>query len=269
MNPPASKVDKTTGAKSRSLLSMARAAVGSALLGGVALLAAGSYVSPALRICRDRVDGGAVLQACGPVGAEDLPTIGLVLLIALLLLPGWSEVTLPGLGTIKRQIASLERSIGELRVQQSATLTNQLIIADPGRVREQALPELRSFPGAAPPKSLTPRSVSPERADSEAQLVRLTGQLETYVRMATRQALGMNLDVYLQLQEWLRQFNDAIDVVRATRNTVALKPEDLTDDQVSEAVQLASDLVAAATKAVTDAMALRAALRPWESLDPR
>src|SRR5438105_431108 len=80
-----------------------REVLASVLLALIALWAVLTYLLPSWRICREHVlDSGAVVNSCAPVGVDDLPVIGLVLLIALLLLPNVAELGLPGGISIKR-----------------------------------------------------------------------------------------------------------------------------------------------------------------------
>jgi hypothetical protein len=77
-----------------------------AALGVVIVAVARSYLFSDALVCRQQVasDKG-IVTVCGPIGLEDVPALGAMLLVGvLLLLPDMSEISIPGGLTLKRAI---------------------------------------------------------------------------------------------------------------------------------------------------------------------
>lgn len=236
----------------------------------------GTYVG-IFAICREEATAaGSVVVVCGPVGAADLPLVGLILLAVLLLTPRLSEFGIPGLVTLKRdltqQIARVDDKVEHLlSVQQQQNLS--VYVVDPARAAAEFPDKQREFEEserrvgdlrdaereaeAAGEDAITRehREISDERAVLEARLMRAWGRLEPWVYFAStgqnrwetpRRGIIVDENVLLAmegpLRRWRRTFDDEITVVRATRNSVAHQPWLVSDDQVQAAVLLAERL---------------------------
>ena len=108
-------------------------------------------------------------------------------------------------------------------------------------------------PADSRPQSARPRvqlrKVSAERAQIEAELVAAWEEIAAYlpatghggrVMPAQRERLeALTFGDVAAIRDWFGLFRPQIDVVRAARNTVVHRPENLSDDEVREALGVA------------------------------
>jgi len=221
------------------------------ILAVVAAAVALSYVSPAFQVCRDVTTAtGTVVRACGPVGPDDLVGLGLVALLVFLLMPNLTEISFGSL-VLKRRVADLEAQVARLTLnQQTAVSTTQIVAVNAGAALQAAEAKgaqlnLPTAIAAAPASSLAKPTISDERAQAEATMVRLWSELESVVSAvdtpAAEGADGGKGDAVAR--QWRELFGDELEVARAVRNTVAHRPENLTDEEVRQGVELAAWLL--------------------------
>lgn len=109
----------------------------------VALLLLGYVIASnsheALQSCSDQLPDGQVgsIRVCEPVAATDAPVMLGVLLVALLLLPDFAEIAVPGLVSLKRRVETqehrqerFEERLQAIAVSQSQSNNTQIILAD-------------------------------------------------------------------------------------------------------------------------------------------
>jgi len=98
---------------------------------------------------------------------------------------------------------------------------------------------------AAPASNLVKPTVSDERAQAEASMVRLWSDLEAVVSAVDAPSSegldGGKGDAVAN--QWRDLFANELEVARAVRNTVAHRPENLTDEEVKQGVELAAWLL--------------------------
>jgi len=74
-----------------------------------------TYVGDAGRICRQEAGDTAAITVCGPFGLGDALWLALVVLVIFLLLwPDVSEVSVTGIGSLKRRVEEQEKKTAEL-----------------------------------------------------------------------------------------------------------------------------------------------------------
>lgn len=218
-----------------------------------------TYFFEDLQVCRDRlVDSGQTAEICGPVGNDDLVFVGIALLVALLFFwPDFSEISLPGLVTLKRRVEKQEERTDELAriIQQlsvSQTMTVQVIPADPRELKESADEKLSqveqgNVPTVAEEPSLQLRQPTPERAVLEAILLRSWERIAEYAQPARGRgrAIVWSDEEYLPawLRQWRRTFAEEIEGLRLARNTVAHRPENLSDEGLRRWLEVANTLL--------------------------
>lgn len=256
-NPPAKKktgIEHVATAVRRLLAILAIAFV---VLGVVR-----SYVFDDARVCREVVasDTGKV-EVCGPVGLEDVPALGVMLLVGvLLLLPDMSEVSIPGLVTLKRavqeqakQTEALTREVANisLNMRQETNLNFYPrplddAISDVDK-RDRAIQEkgrnaVADESAEDGPPDTGVSAPSAERALLETEVIRLWNAIEDsipgYRPPFNRVAVSPN-DL-----DWLTLYRNDIDAFRTLRNTVVHRPGNVTDDEVRKGVQLGRSLLA-------------------------
>lgn len=225
--------------------------------------------------CHEEIaNSGIPVSVCGPIGATDIVLVGLILLIAAaLVLPELSEVGLPGGISIKRRVAELDReqrrTADDVR---SLTLTQE--IPDLGKSRrelEERLKRWSHIPDdvmVVPPDARRPtgvpastRVITEERADLEEQFMRLAREIDAYFRLLSHEAPGRMLrhpawlgriapDVdygaYVDgVRRWATDYESPLRIWAAARNVAAHLPQRLGDDEMRNAVAMATDLVEA------------------------
>jgi hypothetical protein len=255
-----------------------RILAGAAIL-SVAIWVARSYMLADAEICRGAADSSTgVIRLCGPAGLQDVPSLGVFLLVAvLLLLPDLSEVSIPGLLTLKRAVAEQEKKTTALadqvsqmsiRLQQVNTVNN--IIFPPGPEQAAADVERRDAEfrqrGAEASKALEaatkasdsgvdvetddkPPLALPakERALAEVEITRLWEGIDELDPVERRRGLVRTPEEFtdplfqrrmdLRMQ-WFEFFRDDLASFRIMRNTVVHQPRNLTDEQVQAGVLL-------------------------------
>jgi hypothetical protein len=143
-------------------------------LGLVALLALGllSYVLLAAAggadICREQLGQSGPAQVCGPASFTDPSILVPLILIVLLLVPDFSEIAIPGLVSLKRQVVAQERRQDALEqrlefvVSQSTNQSNtQVVVLSP----EAGAAYLTSLDEKALGLSWSSQVPGPQRAD--------------------------------------------------------------------------------------------------------
>jgi hypothetical protein len=245
-------------------VSAARRLLAVAAITFVVVVVLRSYTFDDARVCREQAasDNG-IVEVCGPVGLEDVPTLGVMLLVGvLLLLPDMSEVGIPGLVTLKRaieeqskQTASLSREVAALTMRQDTTVNiygpaklddaladvaaRDKDIEERGKaaVVETAAESTASETGVAPP--------SPARAVLEAEVTRLWNALDPLVPGRKRGPVIFPLDVQL---DWYGLYQKDVEAFRTLRNTVVHEPGYVTDEEVRKGVELGRSLLASYRK---------------------
>jgi hypothetical protein len=95
--------------------------------GGILLLSSIFFISHNWVICDEKlaaVGTHAVVKVCHSPSVTDLPVIAIFLFVVLLLLPDLSEVGVPGLISLKRQVEQQETKLGNL--EQELTLRTEV-----------------------------------------------------------------------------------------------------------------------------------------------
>ncbi len=162
---------------------------------------AASVLASGWAVCEQRlatVGAQAVVEVCRPPAMSDLPVVGGVVVVLLLLLPDLAEVGLPGFISLKRRVEDTEGRLAGLELQLTQTSQMQQAAAQDVDSRasainavnvnlydfETALEGLRTKTGRdLPAAAATPgiRDVSPRRAQLEAHLLRVWAELEPLV----------------------------------------------------------------------------------------
>jgi hypothetical protein len=237
----------------------ARVVVASALLIGTALLILLSYIRPDFRVCRAMLaQTGATQQVCGPIGTDDIVPLVLVAAVVFLLLPDLAEVTMGSFG-LRKKVKELESEVARLSVSQNVNSLNastQSVIvnleqsietttAKASRLANPADDEQDALPFAK-------RHVSDERAQAETRIIRLwndvNGVLQNLDAPPESAATAGYSRFLSAARDWRVVFKDEIADLRAVRNTVVHRPENLTDEQVREGIELATRLISALTE---------------------
>ncbi len=273
------------------------------ILAIVAGLIAASYVSPEWQRCSEDVaPNSTVVRVCSPVGLADGLLIAVVVLLALLLYPDLSEISVAGLGSIRRQIREqteltkeLSEHIQTLQVQvgQSQSLHFNLAIPDLVASAEQAqekdaLLEQGQAPVVIDTPREEPRRLSPDRALDEARLLASVTDVDRYLRLALGPwgqsatmaiAREAGLDDHslsaqlMSLRGWANVFRDELRAFEVLRDTVRTHPERLADEDVRAGIQLSQSLLDGARRFILQANAhaqreaheLEATVRQWLS----
>ena len=240
-----------------------RRIVAFSVLAALAVAVAGTYLFDSFRICRDSATDAGSVTLCGPVGPADLPAIGVVLLVALLLLlPDLEELAIPGLVSLKarvqhqeQKLAAVENSVNQIALSQTnVTIGLPAVVPDFGRLPEEtdrkaelfrAAPDVRSSVGMQPVAEA--RMVAPDRAVREAQVLDLWEKLSRFIPWTPA---GRRLDAdafsqakYHELLEWAETFRPELRDLQVIRNTVAHEPTNLTNAQLDQAIELGEKLL--------------------------
>jgi hypothetical protein len=257
--------------------------VGAFIVGAVALfLVSRSYFEPTGQVCRQEVgDGAKVVTLCRPIGLEDALWVGLVgLVVVLLLLKDFSEVSVTGIGSLKRTVeetkkktdeqekktAELERFVIGLGLSVANSVSNNISINNnygPAPTTEELKQARDDVPLPASERDLRRAAapdISPERA------VKLTQVLDLYERMAyifgtvtgPRRYPGVVdpeariLIDHPKVLAWYREFNEPWKQFRAARQAAAHNPASLPDEALQAAVELGERLLFSLQEAVRD-----------------
>jgi hypothetical protein len=236
----------------------------------LASLVIASYIpETGVASCRDELaNNSTIVRICGPIGAADIVALGLVLALALLLIwPELSEVGVPGLFTLKKQVAENRQ-----RTQDVEADVRSLTLAQPEADVDEAVTEATktSFGQAqatiaeAPP---TERVISDERRRAEADLGAQIQLIDQYlavmtsrnpadaIRIAAKRGIIPSGDRNAQLRalrSWREDFDSPLRAFAAVRNTAVHFPERLTDEEVRDGADLGRLLLAALDRHVLD-----------------
>lgn len=245
------------------------------LLAALTAIVVLSYLPGALfTSCREQLaSGGAVVSVCGPIGTADIVAVGLVLIFSgLLVWPELSEFGVSGLITLKRRVDETQQD-----QRATADTVRNLALAqevpDLGATRRELterlerwseLPDdVRVIPTGARRPSTVPdsaRVITEERADHEDRLLQLAHEIDDYLRVIShdapmrllthparsRRLAGIDLDDYLAaLRRWSKDFQAALRDWAAVRNVVVHYPENMSDDEVRDALALGQELLTA------------------------
>lgn len=235
-----------------------------AILAVLAIAALLTYVLPSFgipfEVCRQELaDTGVAVSLCGPVGPSDLPVIGVVVLLVLLLTPGIAEFSVAGIGTVRRRLDSIEKQLATITnvVENRQTVTQTLAIdfkalLDQFEARQAQVQD--GTPRAAQPsKPLeSEQSPSPERALLEARLIRAVEEIVPYARAAesanvrsfaegTGRSLANAAKMLAAVRDWYVPFQDEIRGAIAARNAIA-HAQPMTESALRAAVELAERL---------------------------
>jgi hypothetical protein len=231
-------------------------------VGLVVLAVVRSYAFDDARVCRDMVasDTG-IVEVCGPVGLEDVPALGVLLLVGvLLLLPDMSEVSIPGLVTLKRaveeqakQTEALTREIATIALNMRQDTTVNVYppklddaIKDVDK-RDKAIQERGREAVALETAETGPADTgvsapSAERALLETEVIRLWNAFEDSIPgfrpPFSRVGFRPN-DI-----DWLTLYRNDVEAFRTLRNTVVHRPGNVTDDEVRKGLELGRRLLA-------------------------
>jgi len=143
------------------------------LVGGLTLVVALSYVpASSFAPCRDQLTvSGNIVHMCHPVGTDDVVAIGLILLCAVAFIwPDLSEVAIPGLVSLKKEVSATKLAVAETERRTAAVTTDvqniNLALPKPDMAQAaQAQAMLRA--GSAPRVDDDPGSGRPARGEGD------------------------------------------------------------------------------------------------------
>ncbi len=261
----------------RHLVTATRRALAGIALASVAIVVVLSYLVIDGAICREAAGADTgVVRLCGPVGPDDLPALAVLVLVAvLLLLPDMSEISVPGLLTLKRAVAEQETKTEALadqvaqlsiRMQQVNTVTTYIYPPAPDQAaqdaerrdvefRERHPAKAASGEGLAQTREQVSRAVdapplelpAQDRALAESEITRLWEGINELDPVENRRGMYRTAEQFVDplfnermatRAEWFEYFRQDLDAFRAVRNTVVHEPRNLTDEQVRAGVQL-------------------------------
>lgn len=211
------------------------------LLLGMALVVAFSYLLPEFRVCRDVVtQGGTILQVCGPSGTDDIVPLVLVGVLVFLLHPDLAGVTFGSFG-LRKKVKDLESEVARLSLSQSvitSTASSQSVVVNLPDSIESTNEKTSQLANKPVEEQVVPpfakRYVSDERARAEAQLIGLWNDVEGVLQNADAPQDPAMRSGYLRTlaaaRDWRGLFRDEIAALRAVRNTVVHRPENLSDE---------------------------------------
>lgn len=222
-----------------------------------------SHFISAMEVCEELVaDNGQVVRTCNPITAIDLPLLGLwVLLILLILLPDFSELSIPGLISLKREVRDVASAVDRVEGQISQYMSFNPTIefhnhtaspAESTQIASEVYDRVnKNIPNAESQIShLLKRDVLPTRAIQEVQLLalweRLLSTVQTYGVFRSRIRNAITPDSIISpswLSGWIADYYRDISEIRVIRNTVAHQPEDLSDEALRKALSALQSLV--------------------------
>jgi hypothetical protein len=221
-----------------------------------------AYTNDDVKVCRDVAasDKGKV-NVCGPVGLEDVPAIGVLLLVGvLLLLPDMSEVSIPGLVTLKRaveeqskQTKALSNEVATLALSMRQDTTVNVyppklddaikdVAARDKAIQEKGANAVAQETPEFGPEDTGVSAPSEERAVLEAEVIRLWNALEAAIP-GLRPPYGRAKFEPDDL-DWFTLYRNDVEAFRTFRNTVVHRPGNLTDDEVRKGLELGRRLLA-------------------------
>jgi hypothetical protein len=222
----------------------------------------------ALKVCRDSlasVGSAAVVRMCGPLGLIEL--LPWTLLLVLLMWPDLSEVSVPGLISLKRRVAEQEKRQERLEiaiqaVQQNVNLSPHqeitvMLSPDWHRAEQELSQKANQFQAGQEVRKPPPRDVKEPRAagqgDLEVRLLAVWEQIDRNIRASQPPRrvpypffdLPPHLTEYQQaiVRDWLEAFGTEMALVRAARNSIAHPPHDLSPADISEALHIGERLL--------------------------
>jgi vacuolar-type H+-ATPase subunit F/Vma7 len=251
-----------------NVVTAVRRIIALAVLLTLVAIVARTYAFADAGVCRQAVGADkGIVTICGPIGPNDLPALAVALLVGLiLLLPDLSELDIAGLVTLKRAVAEQQKQTDELRqtVQQlsvhqetNVTLVTTKDVSDATETVkrvDRAVMDKSVAPmlGVVPNGELAPQAtvdaattVAPSRAIDEAQVMRLWQRIESSIEVPSRDVASsprQTIDTMGPAEQWLALFGHELGVFRAVRNTVAHRPDALTDEQLADGVKLGTSL---------------------------
>jgi hypothetical protein len=260
------------GSTSRQQGKMRRFVAGAVAVVGASIVFVGYFV-PAFQVCQQQLastgDAG-VVDICAPVGLPGL--VPIVLVVAVLLWPDLSEVTVTGLFSLRRRIeeqaerqADLEDRLFQVQqaTQQATQQTNVLISSQalthlPEQTRQKAELVERAGPaegeGASPPIAEERMIPETEAAELGMSLLYLWEQIADVLaliddRRGIRRPRRDRVEDTAELDRiirWRNIFDREIEIVRAARNSVAHPGTgaDLSTDELLSVVRTAEYLLA-------------------------
>jgi hypothetical protein len=225
-----------------------------------------TYLSDSARVCREVVADGVVARVCGPVGLQDVLVFTLgAFVVLLLLLPDLSEVGIPGLASLKRRVEAneektkqieglvLRQTIHQNLFLNTATAPNFPASEASAEAKARRIAEGEEVPLGPEPTGV--RALSPERAVAEAQLIATWESLAELLGPLTEREFVRRAMPRLEghpLQGWLTAFTRELQDFRAARNTVAHRPQNMTDEEVQTALVLGRTLLESLQQVVSE-----------------
>ena len=228
--------------------------------GTVGLVVLSYFPQTGIASCRDELAANStVVRVCNPVGIDDGVAVGLVLgLVALFIWPEISEVGIPGLFTLKKQVAQNRRQTAEVAADVRGLALAQPIPDVEGAVATAARTGFGQAQALVSPSGQQ-RVLSDERKALEADLRQQLFRIDSHLRLTSAdpaQQAAEGIDRGLlpapdprasveALRAWERAFDEPLRAFLSVRNTFVHFPERLTDDEVRDALDLGRILLGA------------------------
>ena len=241
------------------------------LLVATALYVGLTYAFRPLWVChQEMAQSGTVSDICGPLGTDDVAFLGLIVFICLLIFPDLSEVSIAGLGSIKRAISqqavatqNLERSVHvlEARFSQTQVVSQTHTVYVNLREAERTAGEKRERvergePAVAIDMPQETRAVSPARARQIVQLIDYSAQIGRYSALATQSPddamvpagdEGMTTrsidERRIALRSWAATFKNELLAFLAADKTLRANVDELSNEDLSAAIALGRHLL--------------------------
>jgi hypothetical protein len=237
-----------------------------AIVAGAFVAAIRSYVDSSAQICRDKAGDTAAINVCGPIGLDDALWFGLLgLVVFLLLLPDMSEISVTGIGSLKRKVAEQEKKVADQekktadleRFVVSQMLSLSIANSQSQNVNVVVTSEaLRQARDELPPPSERLREqavvtqVDPDRAVKLTQILGLyerildifatvTGQ-RRHTFMTPEERILID---HPQLLSWYREYREPFNTFRTARSAAAHNPASLSDNDLQTTLELGERLL--------------------------
>jgi hypothetical protein len=244
--------------------------VGLLAVAALAIVSA-TYVSDAARICRQEAGDTAAITVCGPFGLGDALWLALVVLVIFLLLwPDVSEVSVTGIGSLKRRVEEQEKKTAELerfvvsqmldlsiRNTQTQNTTVVLSSRDLREARDKVEEQQKGLAHAQAQAYIAP-PVDPDRAVKQARVLELWEAMADVFATVTGERRyrgrpdpeGRILIDHPRLLAWYREYSEPFQTFRAARDSVVHRPSSLANEDLDVAVQLGDSLMTSLGDAV-------------------
>ena len=194
-------------------------------------------------------------------------TVALPLLVVglLLYMPDVTELAIPGLVSLKRQVNSQEKQVQMQADRQNAleqqitsfhaafmrqetSVTTNVLVSDlsqtAARVENKAPAWVEARAVSRADLEESEPQPSEHEARLESELLRASAALEMFLKDAYAPLeMAVSGQRREMIQRWHRLFRREIEVVQAARNAIASPPYDLTADDLLEATQIANRLI--------------------------